>query len=219
MPTVQLGVIGAMQRAHPALTQLWLQWTGIPDLPETEFRLSRAEERGPADTTVLLPAKPGIQAGWTKLCDTMGLPVEAAERRSMPMRLLATSPCHAAFWHAMRQREMTEVDGPLEWWWRLLVLRTRDLKRASRKLAVSVFGEDQFFDNCVLYITNPSISKEGRRADNLITKSYATPTHITITRSVNSKSKTEGLAWPLNDDKLRSHFTSHLIGLSIKSMS
>ena len=216
---MQLGVIGAMQRAHPALTQLWLRWTGIPDLERAEFRISRPEEHGPPDTSIWLAPKAGIQAGWSALCDSMALPADAPERRSMPIRVTANSTAHSAFWAAMRQREMTEVDGPLEWWWRLLVLRNRDLKRASKKLAVSVFGEETFFDQCVITLENPSLKKEGRRIDEIINGGYTRPARLLVTRSVTSKAKKEGLAFSLDDDKLRAHFTSHLIRLATTRMS
>lgn len=220
MKSAQVGLIGAMQRAHPALTQLFLRWTGIPGLEQAEFRVSRSEEQGPPDTTIWLAPKAGVQEGWSALCDAMRLPPEAEERRSMPIRLTATSTAHGEFWEYLRHREMSEVDGPLEWWWRLLVLRNRDIKRASRKLTTSVFGEDPLFDNCVVSFDNESLSKEGRRAEELlVSKTYSRPTRFVITRSVGSKAKREGLAFHLDNDTLRAHVTAQLVALATTRMS
>ena len=215
----QLAVIGAMQRSHPALTQLWLRWTAIPDLEQATFGLMRAEEGGPPDTSVTLPPKPGILVGWTAFCDTMGLPPDSLERRSMPMRIAAKEAAHGAFWDAMLQRELNDVDGPLDWWWRLLVLRNRSIKRASKKLATATFGEDQLFDGCILSLENTSLAKEGRRADDLLVNGYRRPSRLLVTRSVTGKSQREGLAFSLDDDKLRAHFTVQLIGLATTRMS
>lgn len=217
--TVQVGVVGAMQRAHPALTQLWLRWTGIPDLDAAEFGLMRAEEHGPPDTSIWLKPKPGVQVGWSALCDVLGFSPEAPERRSMPIRLTMKSPAHNTFWQAMKNREMNDVDGPLEWWWRLLILRNRSVKRASRKLAIAVFGEDDLFNNCVLSFDNPSLLKEGRRSHELVPGGYSRPTRLLVCRAVHSKAKREGLAFSLDDDKLRAHLTAQLIELSTVRMS
>lgn len=215
----QLAIIGAMQRSHPALTQLWLRWTGIPDLEHATFGLMRAEEGGPPDTSVTLPPKPGIQVGWSAFCDAMGLPEDATERRSMPIRITAKDQAHQTFWAAMYKREMNDVDGPLEWWWRLLVLRNRGIARASKKLAIAVFGEDAIFNDCVLSLENKSLLKEGRRAEDILDNGYRRPTRLLITRSVSQKAQREGLAFSLDDDKLRALFTTQLISLATTKMS
>lgn len=215
----QLAIIGAMQRSHPALTQLWLRWTGIPDLEAAEFGLSRPEEGGHPDTQVTLPPKAGIQVGWNQFCDAMGLAEDAQERRSMPIRLTSHHSAHSTFWASMYRREMQDVDGPLEWWWRLLVLRNRGIKRASKKLATAVFGEDAIFNDCVLSLENSSLLKEGRRAEEILANGYRRPTRLLITRSVSLKSQREGLAFSLDDDKLRALFTTQLIGLATTKMS
>jgi hypothetical protein len=215
----QLAVIGAMQRSHPALTQLWLRWTGIPDLEHAEFGLSRPEEGGAPDTRVTFTPKAGVQSGWQAFCDAMGLEPDAVERRSMPIHLKAKSKAHLLFWQAMLQREMNDVDGPLEWWWRLLVLRNRGIKRASKKLATAVFGEDAIFNDCVLSLENRSLSKEGRRVENILVTGYKRPTRLLITRSVSLKAQREGLAFSLDDDKLRALLTTRLISLATTKMS
>jgi hypothetical protein len=137
----------------------------------------------------------------------------------MPIRITAKEAAHEVFWDAMLQRELNEVDGPLEWWWRLLVLRNRSIKRASKKLAIAVFGEDQLFDGCILSLENKSLAKEGRRAEDLLVDGYRRPSRLLVTRSVTSKSQREGLAFSLDDDKLRAHFTVQLIGLATTRMS
>jgi hypothetical protein len=119
----------------------------------------------------------------------------------------------------MYRREMQDVDGPLEWWWRLLVLRNRGIKRASKKLATAVFGEDAIFNDCVLSLENSSLLKEGRRAEEILANGYRRPTRLLITRSVSLKSQREGLAFSLDDDKLRALFTTQLIGLATTKMS
>jgi hypothetical protein len=214
--SIQVGTIGAMQRAHPALSQLWLRWTGIPDLDMAEFGTSRSEEHGVPDSSILLNARAIMSRpeGWAKLCDVLGFPEDSTERQTMPIRVLAKSPAHSTFWAAMKHREMAEVDGPLEWWWRLAVLRNRGLKTASKKLLVTVFGEDPLFDSAIASFENPSLNKEGRRAEEVIGKSYKPPTALLVTRSTSSKAKSQGLAFALTDDTLRARVTSSLIDLA-----
>lgn len=218
--TAQVAVIGAMQRAHPALTQLWLRWTGIPDLADAEFRVSRSEHEDAApETSVMLPPRAGIQVGWNQLCDVMALPSDAEERRTMPIRIRSNSMAHQSFWESMKKRELTEVDGPLEWWWRLMILRNRSIKRASKKLLSAVFGEDPIFEGAILSIVNPSILKEGRRSTDIVPGQYKRPTDIIVSKSVDAKSKYEGLSFSLSDDKLLGHFTTHLLHLATTRMS
>lgn len=210
---IQLSVIGAMQRSNPALTQLWLQWTGIRYLDLASFDTVRPDEPGPSGTQITLAPKLDAREGWDALCDSLGIGADAQERRTMPIRLDAKHTGHSAFWQHMKERELTVVDGPLEWWWRLLVLRQRGIRRASRLLATRVFGDDPFCRAAILSFDNPSLAKEGRRALDICT-SYKSPQAVVLSVPVSKGSKREALAFSLSDAKLRAHLTSSVIDLA-----
>jgi hypothetical protein len=213
---VQVGVVGAMQRAHPALTQLWLQWTGIDGLDTATFDTARTEENGESGSSILFSPKKGLGPGWGQLCDVMALPPDAAERRTMPVQLSARHPAHTAFWNAMIAREMNEVDGPLEWWWRLAIMRHRGLRTASRALIAAVFGlDDRMLKTATVGFDNPSIKPEARRAEDLLTTGrYSTPTHLLLVVPVGRDAKKQGLAFSLDDAKLRSRLTAALTDIA-----
>ncbi len=211
---VQVGVIGAMQRAHPALTQLWLQWTGIPDLDRATFEMRKADD-GPIATQVQLLARPRVQETWRQFCDVLGVPPNADERRQMPIYLGARAPQHGVFWTAMKHRELTEVDGPLEWWWRLLILRYRGIQRASQTLIRAAIGDEPALDKGLVTFPNPSLREEGRYAKHLIDGSYKQPTHVVVVLRTNQAARHEGLAFSLGDASFRARFISKMIDLAV----
>lgn len=213
---IQTSLIGAMQRAHPALTELWLQWTGIPDLEHATFDTARPEEahQEPA-TRVTIGITPKYQTTWTALCDTLGLPPNAKERRQNPMHLAGKSYSHQSFWSAMRRRELQEVDGPLEWWWQLLVLRCRGVRAASRLLLGKLFGDEPELDSAVINFVNPTLKTEGRRAKDVVDGGYRQPSTMIIGMRVNRRSLTSGLAYPLDGDKVRTHFITTLLDTAV----
>lgn len=218
--TVQISVIGAMQRAHPALTELWLQWTGVPDLEHATFDVVRAEEgtRRPA-TQVMLRPTARAEVTRARLCDLLGLPEGAPERRLMPVHLTGGSEAHGRFWANLRRYEMEQVDGPLEWWWRLCVLRCRGVRAASRSLLTALFGDEPAFDHAVLRLVNQSLRASSTRASGMVDGRYVQPTHVQVTLRVSRKSRHEGLALALADDKLKSRFVTTLIDHAVLSKS
>lgn len=212
---VQLGVIGAMQRAHPALTQLWLQWTGIPDLDRASFEMTRTDDGPHPATNVQLLARPRVQETWRLFCDTLGIVDGAVERRKMPIYLGFKAPHHAVFWSAMKRRELNDVDGPLEWWWRLLVLRYRSIQRASQALIRSAIADEPALDKGIIVLTNPSLKEEGRYAKKLIDGVYKQPTHVVVTMRCSREARHEGLAFSLSEATFRARFISKMIDLAV----
>ena len=212
---VQLGVIGAMQRAHPALTQLWLQWTGIPDLDRATFDMVRPDDGRQPATSVQLLARPRVQETWTRFCDVMGVAPDATERRKMPIYLGPKTPSHAIFWSAMKHRELSDVDGPLEWWWRLLVLRYQGVQRASQALIRATIGDEPALDKGLIVLTNPALKEEGRFAKNLIEGGYKQPTHVVVTLRTSRDARHEGLAFSLAEVSFRARFISKMIDLAV----
>jgi MoxR-like ATPase len=143
------------------------------------------------------------------------VPEEAVERRKMPIYLGANYPHHAIFWSAMKRRELAEVDGPLEWWWRLLVLRYRGIQRASQALIRAAISDEPILDKGIIVLTNPSLKEEGRYAKKLIDGSYKQPTHVMVTLRVSREAKHEGLAFALDDASFRARFISKMIDLAV----
>ena len=213
---IQIGVVGAMQRAHPALTQLWLQWTGIPGLDHATFDIAKPEFGSNPATQVQMPARKGLTHTWQGFCDLLGLDENAPERRRMPINLPPRSGAHLAFWDALKKREMTEVDGPLEWWWRLMVLRFKSVNLASQILIREVIGDESLLSDGLVNFTNPSLRREGRTAKDLfVADHYEQPTHMTVSVRVKRSAKYEGLAFSLDDASFKSSLVSKLIDLAV----
>lgn len=215
---VQIGVVGAMQRAHPALTQLWLQWTGVPNLEWATFNMGRAEQGSMPVTNVDLSAKFGAQETWTQFGDVLGLPEDCPERRRMPIHLGSRAPFHKTFWEAMKRREMEEVDGPIEWWWRLMVLRYKGAKQASAALIRTTIGDDKILNNALVSFQNPSL-KAGHRASRgrypILIGPYRQPTHLIVSLRVKRGAAHQGLAFAFSDATFRGRFVSRLIDLAV----
>lgn len=210
---VQVGVIGAMQRAHPALTQLWLQWTGIPDFEWASFGLSRPEHGSNPASVVDLAAKPRYEQTRKMFCDQLGLAEDARERLKSSIYLQAKHPGHAAFWEALRKRELTEVDGPMEWWWRLLVLRLKGVQRASKLLIQATLGDE--LDHGIISFDNPSLKPTGRSATDVIDGNYAQPERVVVAFRVKRNAAHEGLAFPFDDASFKARFVSKLVELAV----
>jgi hypothetical protein len=212
---IQIGVIGAMQRAHPALTQLWCQWTGLPGMANVAFNLSPAKH-GPA-TLISVPSGTEAKASWAALSDLCALPADAPQRRQMPMAFAARDPAHGAFWQALKQREMQGVDGPLEWWWRLLILRCGGLNRASRVLSRIAIGSEPELDHALVYFENPSLSPQAKNVQELlVTKRYSQPTKLVLVFNKQSHEKHSSLAFTLSDATFKARLVSGLIDLAVR---
>ena len=211
---VQIGIIGGMQRSHPALTQLWLQWTGIPDLESARFDLSLPEHGSNPATMVRLAAKSQYETTRTQFCDVLGLPEKAPERGRADVYLRAKHPGHSSFWGALRKRELEEVDGPIEWWWRLLVLRYKGIGRASRALIRETLGDE--LDHGVISFENPSLNPTGRKASELLVDgSYVQPKRVVVAFRIKRTAPHEGLAFSLEDASFKARFVSKLVGLAV----
>jgi hypothetical protein len=213
--SVQVGVIGAMQRAHPALTQLWLQWTGVPNLDHAQFNMVRAERGSNPSSSVKLAARSGIKQTWKAFCDLLGLPEDAPERRQMPIYLAGQADAHSAFWTALRRRELEEVDGPVEWWWRLMVMRYRGIQRASQILIQETLGDEALLDKGLISFRNPTMNRTGHRSEKLLAADYRQPTHVVVSLRVKRSTRHEGLAFSLSEDRFRGSFVSKLIELAV----
>lgn len=202
-----------MQRAHPALTQLWLQWTGVPDLEWATFNLTPPENGSNPATLINLAAKLRYEETQSTFCDLLRLPEKAPERRQSSIYLRGKHPGHSAFWSAMKARELTEVDGPIEWWWRLLVLRHQGIERASRTLIREALSDD--LDSGVIAFDNPSLKNAGRMARDIIDGGYRQPTRVLVAFRARRDSPHEGLAFSLADASFRARFVSKLIELAV----
>lgn len=218
---VQIGVIGAMQRSHPALTELWFQWLDIPQLHLTEFGMGTPGEVGVLPhTSITLRPSAGSGVTWQRFCDLMAIEPDAVERRSMPIILNERHAGHKEFWKSAKKRELEDAEGPLEWWWRLLVIRQRGIRRASKVLLSSLFDDDTVSRGSpIVSFLNPSLKTEGRRASEVIDKVYASPTDMLVAFDVPLKSARQGLAISLSDAKLRARLTSSLIDLSTSRLA
>ncbi len=216
-PTIQIGTIGAMQRVDPALTSLWLRWTGVPNLDRAEFNIQRSEVNGNPCTSVKLMACDGIAESWRLFCNTLGMPDTAVERRSMPIYIAPNSTAHSMFWGAMKKREIAEVDGPVEWWWRLLVMRSKGIARASRTL-LQALGDLDALDGGIVGFVNPSLVAQKLPLDSIITDRYDQPTHVRVSFRVPRSSKVDAVDLGLVGD-FRARFISTMIDLSVTASS
>ena len=203
-----------MQRCHPALTALWLQWTGIPDLERSEFGIGRSEDGVPA-TAIRLGNSKRVMRTWALLADVLGAEPDAAVRRQNPLHLPKNDIGHATFWHWAKNRDSEVADSPLEWWWNLLILRRGGLKAASSVLLNQAIGDDEFFDNAIVSFQNPTLQIQGRTAAVLLPGKYSSPTSMLVTKPVSRKSRTEGLAFDLSDAKFKVRLTTSLIDLAV----
>lgn len=216
---VQIGVIGAMQRSHPALTELWLKWTGINGASRMEFGLGASEDRGAGPVTQILVSARDAHS-WKPFCDFLKLAEDDPARTTMPIRLGERSPAHQEFWGSLKKRELEEVDGPLEWWWRLLVLRQRGVHRASKVLLSSLFGEQPEFRGAVVSFINPSLKREGRRAEDILPLSSYESTKALALHFVGPREETKtSLEIALDDATLKLRLTSALIDLSVARLA
>jgi hypothetical protein len=191
-----------------------LQWTGIPDLDWATFDLSQPEYGSNPSSFVRLAAKARYETTRTQLCDTLGLPEKAPERGKADIYLPAKHPGHSSFWKALRKRELEEVDGPMEWWWRLLILRYRGIARASRALIRETLGDE--LDHGIISFDNPSLESVGRTATELLVDgNYVQPKRVVVAFRIKRSAPHEGLAFSLEDASFKARFVSKLIGLAV----
>lgn len=191
MSYIQMGAVGAMQRCAPALTELFLQWTGIPGAERLTFNVSdlrtRVFEEGvdpPAHlgivTEISVPASSPETA--RHLSDFIELSSDAAQRRSPSMMTFdAHDPAHDAWWRNLAAHD-EEFVSPVEWWWRLLVLRSRGVRTASSRLLFALFGDLEELTGHLVHFVNPSLNTGARTAEESIgPDGYHLPTHLDLT--------------------------------------
>jgi len=209
---VQIGVVGAMQRAHPALTELWLQWTGVPHLERCTFDLRRDEKNVPV-TSVKIPALLATST-WPAFCDLLQAEEDSNERNQMPVELTAKNPAHDTFWSALRRRERDEVDGPLEWWWHLMQLRYKGIHKASRALLHELTDDRDVLFRGLVHFVNPSLQPGHRARQILRSGTYRQPTHMNVVLRAPRKSAVEGFTFDLANAPFKGKVVSTLLNLS-----
>lgn len=187
----------------------------MPGIADASFNLSPSK-KGPI-TLVSIPAGADAKITWGALSDLCALPADAPQRRQMPLTFSARDPAHAAFWQALKRREMTERDGPLEWWWRLLIIRCGGIGRASRALIRSAIGSDQELDRALVHFDNPSLNTAAKsKRDLLVAKEYLQPTKIVLVFNKQEPSRHSSLAFPLSNDTFKARLISGLIDLAVR---
>lgn len=163
-----------MQRAFPALTDLFLQWTGVPHLHEATFNVvhptqTEGDSRGGWEphTCVEFPAVRGREpvAGF---CDASGYPPEHKARMLSRLVVGARSAVHQNFWEAMEKRHQQVADSPVEFWWHLLCLRSRGVDRASRALLTNLGLVDLMPRRAVVTWENKKLTSAGRTAAEIL---------------------------------------------------
>jgi hypothetical protein len=212
---IQIGVVGAMQRAHPRLSKLWLQWTGIVGADKATFDLFRPSSREAPGTKIdFYRSRYGRKPMFDGLCDFLGVPEDGPERRQMPIWIQPRAMYHAAFWEKLKQREAQEYEGPLEWWWQLMVIRYRSAQMASRALIRATIGEDDLLDKGIVSFRNPTYSPGEKNP--LPEGSYCQPTHLEVSFRVKKTSKHDAISVPL-DETFKPKLLGVLIDLSTRS--
>ena len=208
---IQIGVIGAMQRAHPALTELWLSWTGSHNLSMATFDLSKSEYGEMPDTAVSFSTRGGLHDAISDFCDVIGLKPDAPERDKHPIRIEHNSAHHKTFWENMISREFTQLESPLEWWWQLLVLRYRGIKPASRALISHAISPE--VDNGLLSFSPPL--GLGSKMSDIISGSYCQPKSVVVSFPMKKKdNQFDAISFSLSDDKFKQRFVRTLVTLA-----
>lgn len=212
MKTIQAGVVGAMQRSHPALSQLWLKSLGIPGIEFCKFNSMR-DDVGHIPMTVieLAPIEGKLGQMRQDLCDVLGYPEDHDNRRSSRVMVTHDEEAHQHFWRYARDRELDDVDGPLEFWWELLVIRCRGIKAASRAL-LGVIAPDLArgrvsFDSCL---------KTGTSAKSIVPKEgYSHPEQVRVTFPELKNTQYNTVELDLQDLKFKATLVRTLIELAI----
>jgi hypothetical protein len=117
---------------------------------------------------------------------------------------------------AMRKRELEEVDGPIEWWWWLAVMRYRGIRKAS-EILISETIDDKILNGGLISFRNPSL-KEGTKSHysrSILEGPYRQPTELVVSLKVKRSAKHEGLAFSFSDAKFKGRFVSRLIELAV----
>ena len=209
---IQIGVIGAMQRAHPALTQLWLSWAGSHNLAHAKFELVRSETSDMPDTAVHFSTQGGLQDAITDFCDLCGFEPDDPARDRHPIRLEYGSDRHKVFWEAMIRREFSELESPLEWWWQLLVLRYRGVKPASKILISQAISAD--IDSGLLSFS-PPLGQGPRMKDIITSESYCQPTSAIVSFKARKKDQQfDAISFSFEDEKFKHSFIRTLVMLA-----
>ena len=152
---IPISLIGAGQRSIPALTSLFLRWTGIPDLERVSFGYERGRKTGPCSN---LRFPPGRNTPQTIMAMHDVLGSEADERVVRQNLILAYNDYrHDRWWRYLVTRELQEVQGPLEWWWWLACLRHGGLKQASISMMGFMGVDARHAKRALLSFVNPSL--------------------------------------------------------------
>lgn len=202
MDIVQLGIIGAMQRCHPAITEAWLQWTGIYELEKADFSFMRVDHQEQMPTTAIgIKPSSGLSVTVNELADVLGIPEGSAQRERYPVLLPNSHVGHNNFWVSMAYREDYEVEGLVEFWWYLLVLRRKSLISASRDLLAALWG-DAFAKTkrVVVSFDNPTIQAARRASDLMTNGAYQPPVSLKVLWPASRAAKHEGIEFDLSGD-------------------
>ncbi len=211
MTTIQIGVVGAMQRSHPALTQLWLRSQGIPGLEYCSFNMTRDDQSPNPMTRIELAAIENqlaqLRAG---LCDILGYAEDHVNQRSREVMVGADEEGHQNFWRYVKNREMTVVDGPLEFWWHLLVMRRRGIDRASKVLLRTL--APQLARGRVSW---KGVLKPGSHAGAICKKQYEHPTALVVSFASHAEAQFDTVELDLLNLKFKAKVCQTLMELAI----
>lgn len=215
MGYIQIGVIGAMQRCQPALTDLFLRWVGVAGLPSISFGIMKADEAGTElITRVGIPPSEGAVQCRDQMADFIGLDPGAEARGRFTWTFDKGSDIHARFWASCRERE-SQVRSPIEFWWALHLLRSRNIRIASQRFLCNLFGEkNPIFDVAVVGFENPSIEWSGRSSRAMLVNGrYRQPVAIKIATPRGRNGDQDGLMGQI-DLPLRGRIISSLMQLA-----
>ena len=196
------------------MTSLWLEWTGIPNLQYAAFDVVRSADSTIPTSQITLKPMPGLRSTWDRVCDIFGVPEDSSERDRMPIRASAYSDYHQNFWSHMIRRETDEVDGPLEWWWQLMVLRFKGVKRASNALLGYLFNDTM--KNGLVSFVNPSLNHVSTTRDKLLVGlTYSQPTQMYVSFRNGNVSNKLGIDFDLKDEDFKCRVVSTILRLSV----
>jgi hypothetical protein len=180
MRSLPLAVLGAMQRAHPAITELFFYWTGVPHLAGVTFTFQNNEKNELPFSMVILPAHTTTAESQNAIGDLLGFDEDASERHQSNIVLPYLSQANTNFWEFCAKRQH-ELETPLEFWWYLLVLRSGSPERATSLVLNHLGVYDIFSRRAILSIQNPSIKASARTAKELLVDgAYLRATSVTI---------------------------------------
>lgn len=188
----QIGLVGAVQRAAPAIAELWLDWVGIPDLSSCEFRVVGDQRHAvPHSSIFVTSSAEDLEATRELICDYLDIPADAPERKLMPIVVPEDSPSHGVFWARVLRRDAHDVQSPLEFWWTLSIIRHGGPLRASAAFlrALGLKQSRGVFRHALVDINNPSFNPKTRTASLAVEKTYEIPESVDVYLSLDISGK------------------------------